>query len=118
MSILLDVFVIAIILLCVFVSAKRGFVSVLVETVGIIAAFCLALTFSTPLATLTYNKIIEPSVVERIEAKAQDTAEVTAEQITQAVPESIMNTALALGLPVDEIIEKSDAILIETDVWD
>ena len=106
MSIVLDLIVIAIILLSIIISAKKGFVSVLVETVGIIVAFSLALTLSTPLANLTYDKIIEPAVVSTIESNIQNAAEVTSEHISSAIPKNIINAASAFGLSVEEIINE------------
>lgn len=114
MSIILDVLVIGIIVWCVIVSAKKGFVSVVVETIGIIVAFSLALTFSAPLAEVTYDKIIEPSVLERIESGAQETSEVTAEQITDSLPENIFNIASGLGINLDGFAEKISTDAVDT----
>lgn len=64
MSIVIDLILVAVILFFVLTSARRGFVKVLIETVGFIAAVVVAFTISTPLAELTYDKMIEPPVIE------------------------------------------------------
>ena len=67
MSIILDLIVIAIIILFAFFSAKQGFVRVVLEVVGLIAATVLAFAVSNPLAGVTYDKFIEPSLIEAFE---------------------------------------------------
>lgn len=66
MWILLDLIVIAIILLFAMISAKKGFVRTLVEVVGFIAVILLANNVSPMLSETTYNKFIEPAVVEKV----------------------------------------------------
>ncbi len=73
MSIILDLIVLAIIIITVLISAKRGFVRTLIELLGFIAAVFISFTISTPLANSTYDKIIEPSIVSTV-TSAVDTA--------------------------------------------
>lgn len=73
MSIILDLIVLAIIVITVLISAKRGFVRTLIELLGFIAAVFISFTISTPLANTTYDKIIEPSVLSSVSSVA-DTA--------------------------------------------
>lgn len=67
MSYILDGIIILIIILFVFLSAKKGFVRTLIEAVGFIAAIIVAFTFSSPIASTVYDKIIQPSVVKTVE---------------------------------------------------
>ena len=55
MNFVIDLIVVAIIAVCAVVSAKRGFVKVLVEAVGFVAAIILTFTISTPLSEATYD---------------------------------------------------------------
>ena len=73
MSIILDLIVLAIIIITVLISAKRGFVRTLIELLGFIAAVFISFTISTPLANTTYDKIIEPSIISTV-TSAADTA--------------------------------------------
>lgn len=73
MSIILDLIVLAIIVITVLISAKRGFVRTLIELLGFIAAVFISFTISTPLANTTYDKIIEPSIISTV-TSAADTA--------------------------------------------
>ena len=66
MNYLLDLIVIAIIAAVALISAKRGFVRVVIELAGFIAAIFISFTISTPLANLTYDKIIEPPIVSSV----------------------------------------------------
>jgi len=88
MSIVLDLIVIAIITLCVLISAKRGFMKCLVETVGFVAAIVIAFTVSSPLADLAYDKIIEPPVVKAAVNSLEKGAE---DEIQNALPEIVVN---------------------------
>ncbi len=64
MSIILDLTAIAIILVFTFISAKKGFVRSLIEIVGLVLVIMLANAVSTPLANATYDKLIQPSIIE------------------------------------------------------
>ncbi len=71
-SILIDVILLLIIGVAVYFSARRGFVRTVVEAVGFLAAVMVALTVCTPLATVTYDKMLEPTVL-KIAAKEVNT---------------------------------------------
>lgn len=88
MVIILDLILVAIIIVSVIISAKRGFVKVFVETVGFVAAVILAFTISTPLAEVTYDKIIEPPVVKAAVNAVGESAE---HEAWNALPEFLMN---------------------------
>ena len=75
MSIILDLIVLAIIVITVLISAKRGFVRTAVELVGFIAAVFISFTISTPLANTTYDKIIEPSILSTVTSAANTVAD-------------------------------------------
>ncbi len=102
MSIVIDLILIAIILLFALISAKRGFVKVLVETVGFVAAIILAFTISTPLATTTYDKLIEPPVVEAAVNAVGESAE---HEAWNALPDFLMNNSL-FGEEINSFTEK------------
>lgn len=72
MSLILDAIIILIILFFVFLSAKKGFVRTLIEVVGFVAAIVIALTLSSPIANVTYDKLIMPSVVKTVQNIAND----------------------------------------------
>lgn len=72
MSLILDAIIILIILLFVFLSAKKGFVRTLIEVIGFVAALVIAFTFSTPISNVIYDKAIHPSVVKTVQNVAGD----------------------------------------------
>lgn len=106
MSIILDLIILAIIILTVLISAKRGFVRTAVELVGFIAAVFISFTISTPLADTTYDKIIEPSVVSSV-ASAADTAAdnsvATVDNFWNELPEWIKNGVGKAGISKDSL---------------
>ncbi len=104
MSIVLDLILIAIILFFILTSAKRGFVKVLVETAGFIAAVILAFTISTPLADTTYDKIIEPPVIEAAVNAVGESAE---HEAWNALPDFLISSDTAFfGTTVNSFTEK------------
>ncbi len=90
MSYVLDAIIILIILIAVFISAKKGFVHTLIKVVGFVASIIIALTFSSPLATLTYDIIIEPVVINSAKNAISDTS-TAAENAVDTVWEKMPN---------------------------
>ena len=77
MPIILDLIVIAVIFIFILVSAKKGFVRSLIEIVGFVLVIMLSNTVSTPLANITYDKFIEPSIIESSQKLTDGTNENT-----------------------------------------
>ena len=67
MGIILDLIVLAIIGICIFLSARHGFVRTLIEIVGFLLVIFLANNVSPIISEYTYNKVIEPAVVNSVE---------------------------------------------------
>ncbi len=84
MSYILDAIIILIILITTIISAKKGFVHTLIKVVGFVASIVVALTLSSPLATLTYDIIIEPVVINTAKSAVNDTTS-TAENAVDTV---------------------------------
>ena len=99
MNLVIDLIVIAIMAICVLLSAKKGFVKTLVEVAGFVAAVVLTFTLSSPLAEVTYNKIIEPPIIEAATKAVSDGAE---GGISEALPNFISDNAASLGFSLDE----------------
>ncbi len=104
MWIFLDLSVIAIIIVCVILSARRGFVRTAVETVGFVAALFIAFSFSTPLAELTYDKVIEPRIVEAACESTTDTVHNTADALWDSIPTILTDNADRFNLSKDRIV--------------
>ncbi|MBQ8531894.1 MAG: CvpA family protein [Clostridia bacterium] len=103
MNFVIDLIVVAIIAVCAVVSAKRGFVKVLVEVVGFVAAIILTFTISTPLSEATYDKIIEPPIVNAAVEAVGESAE---HEAWNAIPDFIVDNAAKLGLSVEDFSQK------------
>ncbi len=98
MSIILDVIVLAIILISVILSAKRGFAKSIIEFAGFIAAVILAIAVSGPLAELTYDKLVEPSVIKVAEDTSlaadqniENNISLISDKIWESLPDFIKN---------------------------
>lgn len=97
-NLVIDLIVIAIITVCVLLSAKKGFVKTVVGVVGFIFAAYLTFTISTPLAGATYDRIIEPPIVEAAAGAVQNTQN----DIWEALPEFITDNATKLGISSED----------------
>lgn len=100
MSVVLDLIILIIVALTIYLSAKKGFVKVLVETVGFIVAIVIAFTISTPLAETTYDKFIEPSIINNAE-KAIENEENIGNEVWENIPTFITKNAEGLGISED-----------------
>lgn len=101
MSIVLDLIILAIIIITAYISAKKGFVKVLVETVGFVLAIVIAFTVSTPLAEITYDKFIEPTIIKSAE-KAVENGESVEIKAWESVPTFITENVEHLGISTEE----------------
>lgn len=103
MNYLLDLIVIAIIAAVALISARRGFVRVVIELVGFIAAIFITLTISTPLASLTYDKIIEPPIVSSVSKATGDSVTQITDDTWNALPEFIRKYSENAGFSKESI---------------
>lgn len=107
MSIILDLIVLAIIVITVLISAKRGFVRTLIELVGFIAAVFISFTISTPLANSTYDKIIEPSILSTVtsavDTAADNSAAAAVDSFWNGMPEWIKGGIEKAGISKDSL---------------
>ena len=107
MSIVLDLIVLAIIVITVLISAKRGFVRTLIELVGFIAAVFISYTISTPLANTTYDKIVEPTIVSSVtsavENVADDSAAVAVDGFWDGMPDWIRSGIERVGVSKESL---------------
>lgn len=106
-SFLIDLILAVIIGLAVYFSARRGFVRTFVEAVGFIVAAVLAFTICTPLAGATYDKIIEPPVLEMVSDEVNANFKETLQEIPDfdADSEKIDEFKNQINGSVDEIIK-------------
>lgn len=111
MFLLIDLLIILIIAVCIITSAKRGFVRVLIEVAGFIAAALLTFTISTPLSEVTYDKMIEPAIIESATEKSAENAEQLINNTWQALPDFIKVMADNENLSADSLSESINANL-------
>ena len=138
-SFLIDLILAVIIGLSVYLSARRGFVRTFVEALGFIAAAVLAFTICTPLASATYDKIIEPPVLEMVSKEVNGNFKETlqqipdfesdsdkinefkseingsVEEIAKALPPIVRDFIEKTGIDADEILERVDEVTQEGD---
>lgn len=110
MNIILDIAVVVFILFFAFFSAKKGFVRIFIEVVGLIVATTIAFSISTPLANTTYDKFIEPALIESLDKELGDLSDVNSEisaeeTILKGLPKFLKNSIEYFGFSFTELSE-------------
>ena len=103
MNYLLDLIVLTIIAAVALISARRGFVRVVIESAGFIAAILITLTISTPLASLTYDKIIEPPIVSSVSSAAGESTSQVVDKTWDSLPGFVKNNSEKIGISKEKI---------------
>ena len=101
MKYLLDAVVILIFLLCVFIGRKRGFIKTVAGIVAFLAALAVSMLLSGPVAGLVYDKAVEPSIVETVDTKLEETKGTAIEQLDnayQSLPNMVKNLLAQAGV--------------------
>lgn len=114
MPYILDGIIIIILILCVFLSVKKGFIPTAIEVVGFIAALIIAFTCSSPLTSIIYDNFIEPSVFTTVEKTIDNTTDKSFQAVDvvwEKMPEFITQNdffSLSKEDVINEIESKSD----------
>lgn len=107
MSYILDAIVILIVLFYVFISAKKGFVRTLIEVVGFVAAIVIAFTVSTPIAEVSYDSFIYPSIAENVEVTGKDNINDAADAVWDKLPKFITENSF-FGVSKDNVTASAE----------
>ena len=107
MSYILDAIVILIVLSYVFISAKKGFVRTLIEVVGFVAAIVIAFTVSTPIAEVSYDSFIYPSIAENVEETGKDNINDAADAVWEKLPKFITENSF-FGVSKDNVTASAE----------
>ncbi len=109
-AVLIDVIIIAVIGVFVYVSARRGFVRVLIETVGFVAAVIISFTICTPLSNLTYDKIIEPPIITTASNEVHNSINEATDSIIDKLPDYLKDYLIKSGIKENLISQNEDKI--------
>ena len=118
MSIVIDLIVVAAIAIIALISAKQGFVTVCVQAVGYILAAMLAFAISVPLASVTYDKVIEKPIVDSMVGVCEDFIEENQSMLNEGLDENSQTVAddSSNQKIVDEIINSLPDILPKKEI--
>lgn len=103
MVILIDLIIVGIILLITLISAKQGFVRTIVGAVGFIAAVVIAFTLSEPLANATYDRFIEPPIVNSVGDTATGSVNENVDKLWDSIPSFITDNSAEFGFTKESI---------------
>ncbi len=107
MNLVLDILVVAIILICVLISAKKGFVRTLISAVGFVVAIILAVTLSGPIASSISSEYVRPAIEEKTASILADTAgnslNEAADTIWDQLPSFVVGAAASAGVTEESL---------------
>lgn len=107
MKYLLDAVVILIFLLCVFIGHKRGFIKTVAGIVAFVAALAVSALLSGPVAEFVYDKAVEPSIIETVDAQMEQVEGSAIEKLNNAyesLPDVVKNLLAQTGIEnVDDL---------------
>lgn len=89
MSLAIDLSLLAVVLICVAVGAKKGLVRTVLELVAFAAAVLLAVQLCTPMATACYDNLLSARVESKIEEQLDTAEAATAVKKASAVLDSL-----------------------------
>lgn len=99
MGYILDAIIVAIVVLCAVLAARKGFVRALIEFLGYILALVIAVGAAGVIADYTYENAIRPVVVEAIASNLTDSASGAVEEL----PDTIVSLIELAGVDVDAV---------------
>lgn len=138
-SFFIDLILLAIIGFTVFISYKRGFVKTIIGTIGFFLSIILSLTLCTPLASFTYDKLVQPPIVSAISNEIDDRfqeeldenvgdkidgekieefqgeIDASSDEIINSLPGFVKNFINQSGLDAKEIIGNANDVINEGD---
>lgn len=105
MGLILDLVFLAVILIAVILSSKKGFMLTLLELLGFLAAIVIATTVSEPICEFAYDKFIEPTVVEKTQGIIVDSVTEIPENLWENLPNLIKNNSEFFGISEDSFLK-------------
>lgn len=111
MGLALDFAFFAVLILCIIVAAKRGFVLSLMEFVGFFLAGACALYLSGLIAPVLYDRFFAQPVTQAIAAQLPDltgaaTAAQQAQAVLQGLPDTVVRFAASFGIDTASLTQK------------
>lgn len=111
MGLVLDFALLAVLLLCIVVAAKRGFVLSLMEFAGFFLAGACALYLSGLIAPMLYETFFAQRVTQAIAAQLPEltgaaTAAQQAQAVLQGLPDVVVQFAASFGIDTAALAEK------------
>lgn len=112
MSIILDVIFIFLILICIFVGAKKGLFRTLFDFVAYILAFILSAVGSGYFAEPLYNNFFKDSVMTNINQSLSNNIDInnlhqSVKGVLSNIPETIKSYANAIGINLDNLLKET-----------
>ncbi len=111
-GLIIDIILLAVVVLTVIISAKQGFVKVLLGLVGMILAFVVASHLSTVASEFIFDKMIAPTAKTSITKTIENLTDESTDGVLEVLPKSVYSAAEVFNVDLKAIIEQN----VETSV--
>ena len=126
MSLILDVIIIAVFVITLVWSVKRGFIKAMTGLISFVAALVVAMWLSAPVAAWAYDTVVAPSVhtaLEQAQTDVDQSAAVSADAVLEGMPDGVRAILSSIGISSGEeltakLSPNSDGALIDRVVTD
>ena len=109
MAYLIDGIIVALFALSVFVGYKRGFIKTIAGIVAFVAAAILALLLCGPVASLAYDNLVEPAVLESVTADGVGSMESRVDAALESMPGFVTNLLANSGIHTGaDVLDRMD----------
>lgn len=108
MNYILDLIIIALLLISIFLCAKKGFVKTVTGFIGLLLSIYFAITLSLPAANFAYEKIVEPACEKSIISAIGGNNDDLNSGVWDSLPSFVRNSAEKYGLSKENIISSAE----------
>lgn len=100
MKFIIDIVIIALILLCTIIGAKKGLMKILLSVVAFLVAVYLSYSFSPVVAEFVQTRFISPKITQTISENLYEGSE----KIEDALPNFVLKNSDKLGFELDTLV--------------
>ncbi len=101
MSVILDVIIVAVFVIALVWSVKRGFIKAMTGLISFVAALAVALWLSAPVAGWAYSTLVAPPVsaaLEQVQTDVGQSAATSADAVLEGLPDGVRNLLTSVGI--------------------
>ncbi len=109
-----DIALIAVFVICVVTSMKKGFLQGILSLACVIISFAAATSLSGPIAEWCYDTFLDGMVAAKVEEAMLDGFKSIDETVSQAIPQFLLESVSQLGIDIGTVTESIESLGLST----